>query len=219
MSHFILESAIFQEAEIIKQASNKARFRMTMQTVDTVNQNKRMYPRSVLDEAMTNCKESINRRSFFGELDHPCPTGDNVFNQVRQTTVMLKDVSHIVNSYQFEGNRLIGELETTNTPNGKILFGLLQDKAGIGLSMRGLAELERKDDVNIVKSPLTLIGFDAVSRPSHQEAIIDFNECRFESSMLIENEDLICLEGKCYLPDYFDKLIETKIIQFKQKWI
>ena len=52
MPKFIAESAILQEAEIIKSDPKKAIFRMTMQTVDEPNQNKRIYPRSVLSEGM-----------------------------------------------------------------------------------------------------------------------------------------------------------------------
>ena len=40
-------------------------------------------------------------------------------------------------------------METTSTPKGAILHGLLKDKTGVGFSMRGLAELERLTDHNV----------------------------------------------------------------------
>jgi len=219
MSSFILESAIYQEAKIIKSDPSKAIFRCTIQTVDEVNQNNRLYPSKVLIEAMKSCDGRMKRRSFLNELDHPLLQGNEEFDAIRQTTVSLKEVSHLIRDYEFRKNYLIGEMETTSTPNGAILLGLLRDKSGIGFSMRGLAELTREKDYSIVTSPLTIIAFDAVSMPSHSAAVVDFNEMRFESSYLVEETGLVCINGKCFLPDYFDRLIESKCITFFEKWV
>ena len=225
MSSFILETPIFQEAKIVHQGkekdAKKAIFRMTMQTGNEVNQNKRMYPLEVLKGGMKNNDERIKRRAMLGEMDHPVPSGNETFDGIRQTTVQLKEASHIVRDYDFRGNHLVGELETTSTPNGAILLGLLKDKSGIGLSMRGMAELEKQGDVNVVKAPLYIITFDSVSLPSHKSAIVNFDEMRFESlSMLTEGcSGVVCYGGTCYLPDYFDQLVETKIIKFFDRWV
>lgn len=222
MPKFIAESAIFQEAELVKTDPRKAIFRMTMQTVDEPNQNKRIYPRAVLTEGMEKTLDRVQKRAFLGELDHPIPTGSEMQDGMRQTTVMLKEVSHLLRSYEFQGKRLVGELETTDTPNGRILLGLLKDRSGIGLSMRGMGELRRNGDFNEVQRPLYIITFDSVSLPSHKAAVVDFNEMRFESmNMLTEcKSGVICTpDGRCYLPDYFDRLVETKIIQFSKRWV
>lgn len=223
MSNFIIEQAIFQEAEVIKTTPKKAFFRIVLQTVDEKNQNKRFYPKQVVMEALNDCKTRMERRAFYGELDHPFPMGNEEYDGVRQTTVSLKEASHIVREYDLEGNMIKGELETLSTPNGHTLLGLLHDRTGIGISMRGMAELDRRSDVSIVKSPLTIICYDSVSLPSHSSAVVNFNEMRFESSLLIHNhtesKDLVCADGICFLPNYFDKLVEKKIIRFRQKWI
>jgi len=218
-SKFLIEGALFQEAKIVKDEPGKAIFRMTLQTADEVNQNNRLYPRRVLESGMNDCVSRMKRRAFLGEMDHPFPIGNEQFDGIRQTTVALEKVSHIIRNYDFRNNHLIGEIETTSTPNGKILLGLLRDKAGVGMSMRGLAELVRKEDYNEVSDPLTIISFDTVSLPSHQAAVVDFNEMKFESNMIMEQCDKICIDGVCFLPDYFDKLIETKMIKFFNKWI
>jgi len=222
MSHFIIESSIFQEANIIKSNPTKAIYRMVLQTVDEVNQNRRMYPKKVLAEGMVNNSDRIKNRQFLGEMDHPFPTGSNDIDAVRQSTVSLKEISHLVRDYDFEGNRLVGELETTG-PYGSHLLTLLRDRVGVGVSMRGMAELEHEDNVNIVKSPLMIISFDTVSTPSHKSAIVNFNEMRFESINLLTESSCgttICTpDGRCYLSNYFDKLIETKVIQFGSRWI
>ena len=218
--NLIIEQSLFSEAQIVKSTPSKAIFRCPIQTVDEVNQNHRLYPSTVLKEGMGNCSSRMKRRAFYSELDHPLPSGSDQVDGIRQTTVSLKEVSHIIRDYDFRGNQLIGEMETTSTPNGGILFGLLRDQTGVGFSMRGLAELERLSDHNIVKSPLTIIAFDAVSMPSHRAAVVDFNEMKFESQTLFESASgVVCLNGRCFMPDYFDKLIENKVIQFFDRWV
>ena len=215
----IIEQSIFSEAEMLKSTAKKAIFRCPIQTVNEVNQNNREYPDTVLKEGMTSCEQRMNRRAFYSELDHPLPTGNQQVDGIRQTTVSLEKVSHIIRSYDFKDNFLVGEMETTSTPNGGILLGLLRDKTGVGFSMRGLAELERLQDRNVVKSPLTIISFDAVSMPSHKSAVVDFNEMQFEQTLLTENRGMVCVDGKCFMPEYFDKLVETKIVTFFERWV
>jgi len=220
MGSLIIEQQIFSEAKMIKETPSKAIFRCPIQTVDEVNQNHRLYPSGVLSEGMGQCDGRMKRRAFYSELDHPLPTGNDQVDGIRQTTVSLEKVSHIIRDYEFRNNTLIGEMETTSTPNGGILLGLLKDKTGVGFSMRGLAELERKQDFSEVKSPLTVIAFDAVSMPSHKAAVVDFNEMKFESHLLFESPTgMVCLNGRCFMPNYFDKLIETKMFQFFDRWI
>ncbi len=218
MSSFILESALMQEAKIVKESPGKAIFRCTIQTADDINANKRMYPHMVLEQGMQSCAPRMRNRAFLSELDHPIPQGGQ-FDQIRQTTVQLKEVSHIIRDYEWKGNHLVAEMETTSTPNGGILYGLLMDQSGVGFSMRGLAELQRLTEYNLVKGPLTIIAFDAVSQPSHKAAVVNFSEMRFESSMLTESVGKICIGNKCFLPEYFDKLVESKVITFFDTWI
>ena len=220
MQQFIGESAIYQEAEVVKMDPQKAIFKLTLQTCEDVNQNKRIYPRKVLTAAMSQAEERINNRKFLGETDHPLVQGNESYDGMRQTTVLLKEASHLLRTYEFQGNNLVGEMETLRTPNGRIILGLLQDKVTLGVSMRGLAELNKLDSgINVVQDPLYIITFDAVSLPSHKAAVVNFNEMRFESHMLTESCGQVCVNGICYLPDYFDRLVETKLIKFFDRWI
>jgi len=219
MSALIIEQSVFSEATMLKETPSKAIFRCPIQSVNEVNQNNRMYPTAVLEEGMGNCDSRMKRRAFYSELDHPLPTGNERIDGIRQTTVALEKVSHIVRTYDFKDKFLIGEMETTSTPNGAILLGLLRDRTGVGFSMRGLAELDRKTDYNEVKSPLTIIAFDAVSMPSHKSAVVDFNEMKFESHLITEKAGMVCIGDRCFLPDYFDKLVETKALMFFDRWV
>ncbi len=221
MAKFIMESAIIQEAEIIKDTSTKAIFRAVVQTCDEINSNKRKYPKELMEQGMRDNYERMKRRAFFCELDHPFPQGNDTFDNVRQTTVALKETCHIITDYEFRGNLLVAEMETLTNRWGKDLHSMLRDKTGIGFSMRGMAELQMmREDYNLVKSPILIISYDAVSNPSHKSAVVDFNEMRFESSMLVESSSgIICSGDQCFLPNYFDKLVESKIITFFDKWI
>lgn len=235
MAYFITES-IIQEANVVKKNASKAIFWMAVQDADTKNENKRIYPYNVLNKAINNCMHLVRNRCFYGELDHPVPTSDDQFNETRQTTVLLKESSHIITDFQWKGKVLFGKFETLSNTYGKELLAILQDRARIGTSMRGLAELERTPSgVSYVKDPLVIITYDIVSKPSHTAAVTDEKAINFENimndrakkEMIFESEmsekadgQLICTEdGKCFLADYLDKLIEQKTVEFiKEKW-
>lgn len=220
MSSLIIEQSIFSEANIVNETPTRAIFRCPIQTADEVNQNGRLYPGSVLGEGMEKCRPRMEKRAFYSELDHPLPSGNNQVDGIRQTTVALANASHIVRNYDMKGNVLVGEMETLTTDAGRQLFALLRDKTGVGFSMRGLAELERLRDHNVVKPPLTIIAFDAVSMPSHRAAVVDFNEMKFEHETLLETASgMICANGRCFMPDYFDRLVEQKRIEFLERWV
>ena len=221
MTSLIIESSLFAEADVVKQTSNKAIFRCPIQTFDEINSNKRKYPRDVMSDSFRACEERMNKRAFYSELDHPLPTGNAQIDGIRQTTVLFKEASHIIRDYEFGGNNTImAELETLTTHNGLDLFALLKDKTGVGFSMRGLGELVRMEDYNLVKGPLQIVAYDAVSMPSHKAAVVNFGDMRFEQHALMECANgIVCVGNKCFVPDYFDKLIETKMINFHTRWV
>jgi len=213
-SNILIESAIFARPEKVKKYTDgKVVFEAFLQEADSKNQNKRVYPKDVLDESMKKITLKIQRRSFLGELDHPITQ-----DQVRQTTVLYKEASHIIREWSWEGSMIKGIIETTPyTPNGKIMSGLIYDKVPIGFSLRGLADLEDFGTYQKVLSPLVVITYDCVSEPSHSAATIQ--EIRNENvvHILRESKQLICCKnGVCYIPNYFDELIERKILSLSK---
>jgi hypothetical protein len=221
MTSLIIEGGLFAEADIVKQTTNKAIFRCPIQTFDEINSNKRKYPRDVLLDSFQACEERMSKRAFYSELDHPLPTGNAQIDGVRQTTVLFKEASHIIRDYEFGANNTVmAELETLTTTNGKNLLALLRDNTGVGFSMRGMGELVRMEDHNLVKGPLQIIAYDAVSMPSHKAAVVNFGDMRFEQKALTEClNGVVCVGNKCFMPDYFDKLVETKMIEFHTSWV
>jgi len=86
-----------------------------------------------------------------------------------------------------------------------------------------MASLKRVKEHNLVEGPLMIITYDGVSLPSHSDAVVDFKEMKFENkSLLIENcgcGTVCTADGTCYLASYFDKLVETRMIQFFETWV
>ena len=225
-SYLIVESELQQKPDIKRLNARKAVFRMVIQVVDTVNRNNRLYPSNVVMKALKAREPKMRERGFYGELDHPIETGQDQFDNIRQTTVCLKEVSHIITGYEKSGNNIIAEIETTDTENGHILLGLLRDNNSIGMSLRGFAQLIRRNNYYEVQDPLTIISYDAVSDPSFTSAVIDFNDVVFENkqylteSMIYEKDNnVVCVSGRCFLSDYFDKLVESKVFEIAKKWI
>lgn len=214
--HILREAAIFASPEKVKKYTDgKVIFEAYLQEADNKNQNRRIYPKSVLENGLSRISEKIKRRGFVGELDHPIST-----NQLRQTTVLYKETSHIIREWAWEGDLLRGVIETTPySSNGKTMSGLILDKVPVGFSLRGLGDVEDRGDHQAVMDPLTIISFDCVSEPSHAKATIQ--EIRQENVVRIlkESKQLICCSnGKCYLPNYFDQLVESKVLSL-QKYI
>lgn len=235
MTYFLSEQSIIQEADVVQNRPNRCIFRMAIQSADDENRNHRIYPFSVLNDAIQRCMPIAKSRSFYGELDHPIPTGNANFDEVRQTTVLLKESSHVITDFEWRGKILWGQFETLSNRHGQDVAGMLRDKTGVGCSMRGMAELERKNGKAIVQNPLIIITYDLVSSGSHTVAKVDPREITFESLTKMKNKHviyeslsgikekengLICTsDGVCYLPDYFDKLVETNIVQFVNEWV
>ena len=210
----IIEASVFAPPEKVKKYTDgKVIFEAYLQEADIRNQNKRFYPKRVLDASMKKIDDKIRRRAFLGELDHPI-TDD----QIRQTTVMYQSVSHIIREWGWDGPFIRGVVETTPySDNGKLLSGLVYDRVPVGFSLRGLADLEDHGSYQRVLDPLIIIAFDSVSEPSHTKATIQ--EIRNESVVRIikESRNLVhCSNGKCYLTDYFDELIERQILQLEK---
>ena len=81
-----------------------------LQKSDTLNQNGRIYPRSILEREVRNYQKFIKENRALGELDHP-----------DSSVVELKNASHIVREAYMEGDVCYGTVEILETPSGKIL--------------------------------------------------------------------------------------------------
>ena len=147
------------------------------------NRNGRIYPKEVLDKEVTRYnKEFINKKRAFGELGHP-----------DGPTVNLERVSHMITKLYPDGNNFIGEAKIMNTPYGKIVKGLIDEGAQLGVSSRGMGSLVNRGQGNVVKDDFYLAtAADIVADPSAPDAfvegIMEGKEWVWENGALIEKD-------------------------------
>ena len=104
------------------------------------NRNGRVYPREILDKEVNRYnREFINKKRAFGELGHP-----------DGPTVNLERVSHMITKLSPDGNNFIGEAKIMDTPYGKIVKGLIDEGAQLGVSSRGMGSLLQRNGANYV---------------------------------------------------------------------
>lgn len=132
-----------------------------LQKADVLNQNGRIYPKSVLTREVDNYKKFINERRSCGELDHP-----------EQTVVEFKNVSHLVTKIWWDGNVVMGSIEILPTSKGKEVEALVRRKVKIGVSSRGVGSTKKHGDYLMVEDDFQLICWDIVTEPSTPMAFV-----------------------------------------------
>lgn len=130
-------------------------------TFDELNQNQRIYPRSIYEEALSKLMPKIESRSCLGECDHPTD-----YDEVR-----LSNVSHVITEVTTKGNKVYGKVELLNTPAGKIIESLVEAGVPIGISSRAVGDVKEVDGHEEVTS-LDIITYDLVADPSFKDAIL-----------------------------------------------
>ena len=128
------------------------------------NRNGRVYPTEILvREVNRYTKEFINKNRAFGELGHP-----------DGPTVNLERVCHMVKSLKQDGKDFIGEAKIIDTPYGKIVKGLIDEGAQLGVSSRGMGSLMQRNGINYVKDDFYLAtAADIVADPSAPDAFVE----------------------------------------------
>lgn len=133
---------------------------------EVVNRNNRIYPISVLENEINRyIKENVTTGSALGELNHP--SGPNL--NLDRACILIKQL-------QKNGNDFIGKAAVLNTPTGKIVEGLIEGGARLGVSTRALGSLKpysKNEGVNEVQDDLRLLAVDVVGDPSAPNAFIN----------------------------------------------
>jgi hypothetical protein len=80
----------------------------------------------------------------------------------------------MITNLKQDGSNYIGEAKIMNTPYGKIVKGLIDEGAQLGVSSRGLGSLEQRNGANYVKSDFMLAtAADIVADPSAPDAFVE----------------------------------------------
>ena len=125
-------------------------------TAEVKNGNGRYYSKELWNREMEKYKDLIEQRRSMGELDHP-----------ESTVVNLKNVSHLITDYYWDGDNVMGKIEILPTPSGNILKELIKNGITVGVSSRGMGSLEQRGDIMEVQDDFELLCWDFVSTPSN----------------------------------------------------
>ena len=150
---------------------------------DIKNRNGRIYENDILSkEVKRYSTEFIDKKRAFGELGHP-----------DGPTVNLERVSHMITALKPEGKNFIGEAKIMDTPYGKIVKGLIDEGAQLGVSSRGMGSLVQKGGANYVGKDFYLAtAADIVADPSAPDAfvegIMESKEWVWNNGVLVEKD-------------------------------
>lgn len=217
----ILEQPYFPKStKIVKHyKSGKVIVETKFQTFKDTNRNGRVYSKEAILEATRNegLQERMKNKTFGGELDHPIPTSDDTYTQVRHTTLLFKEMSHIIPELHIDDNEVTGIAETTSTPNGFTMAGLISDGIRVGFSLRAIGQnVENQNGVELVKPPVIMIAYDCVSFPSHKQAYMTEIKKWVTESTINEAKRIHCKDGVCSLLDALEFTSKDKELLLEQ---
>jgi hypothetical protein len=195
------------------------KFKGKFQEAETINKNKRLYPKKVLYENVERLNEVVKSRGLVGELDHPT-----------DSIIHFEKASHVITRLWWENNVLLGEGEILDTPHGKILKALINNNVRVGVSSRGVGNGSTDENgILVIGENYKLITFDVVADPSTPEAfqkkivknnnenhIISQNS--FENVIKNENRSITKIDKKV-LVACLHGLIESQSQSLKERLI
>ncbi len=158
----------------------RIKFRAILQTSGVKNVNGRVYPPEVLQSIVDQLKPKAKIGALLSELDHPLtPSSDPAVLKRRASVVSLDHACAQILDLDFDGEKIVGTLQTLTTPKGQTLRALIKDGVAVGFSARLMGTTTAQPDGSlVVQMPVKAFTFDCVANPSHVEAkIIEiFNE-------------------------------------------
>lgn len=148
--------------EDLRPEGGPLRLKGPMQRCEAPNQNKRIYPRRVLQREFENYQKVVRESRATGELDHP-----------ETSTVSLSKVSHIVREMWWDGDTWMGTIELLPTPMGKIAETLVDSGVVLGISSRGVGSTSTNNEgLDLVQDDFNLVCYDLVQEPSTHGAFM-----------------------------------------------
>jgi hypothetical protein len=198
--------------QVIEEGSAKnnhcPKVRGLFQRADEANQNRRVYPHSILETQVKKLQPLIKERRLCGELDHP-----------QNDTVRLLNASHLVTKLWMEGSEVYGEAEILNTPNGKVAQALINDGVKIGISSRGLGTLS-EDHITgqkTVNEDYNLVTFDLVADPSTRGAHPSISEGKILEEAKYERTLQEAVSERVFITALKNKLYEESAADKKKR--
>jgi hypothetical protein len=156
------------------------------------NRNGRIYPKSVLKEAVKAYQDKINGKIAVGELNHP-----------DRPNVDLTEACMLIESLEWEGNNIVGKAKVLDTPKGKIVKALIDGGVKLGVSSRGMGAVKSMNEGTLVES-FVLTAIDVVDTPSAPLAQVD---------SLYESAEWILVEGEWTKQEKKAQLNESELLE------
>ena len=183
-----------QLTEGLKARSGNPLVEGILATAEVKNGNGRFYPRELWEREMDKYQEVINENRATGELDHP-----------DSTIISLKNVSHIIREYRWDGDKVIGKIEILPTVSGNILKALIENNVQVGVSSRGMGSLKEMNEGTLeVQDDFELLCWDFVSTPSNPGSYMNLVREGLEnpianpySKVNILLSEILCANGTC----------------------
>ena len=181
----LISEEISQAEYLVEETNGKKNYKIkgVFLQSDIKNRNGRIYENDILSKEVDRySKEFIDKKRAFGELGHP-----------DGPVVNLERVSHMITSLKPEGKNFIGEAKIMDTPYGKIVKGLIDEGAQLGVSSRGMGSLIQRNGANYVKDDFYLAtAADIVADPSAPDAfvegIMENKEWVWDNGRLVERD-------------------------------
>lgn len=154
----ILLTELTEEIEILTEDKNGVKqyfISGPFMVAESLNGNKRIYPKSVLESELGRYSQIISENRAMGELGHPA-----------NPTLNLDRVSHLITNLRMEGNIVHGKAKILDTPCGKIAKNLLDEGIRLGVSSRGLGSIKEQNGAKYVQPDFKLMTVDIVADPS-----------------------------------------------------
>ncbi len=142
-----------------------------IQMGDQANANHRYYcTNTVLAPAVRSIQNDVGNRAVMGEFDHPA-----------DAKIHLDRVSHLMTKVWMDGKKVYGEAEVLHKlPCGACLRGLFEHKVRVGISSRGVGDMEvmerKGQQLYQVMPGYSFVTWDAVAEPSVSGAILNIQE-------------------------------------------
>lgn len=156
------------------------------------NRNGRIYPKSVLKEAVKAYQDKINGKIAVGELNHP-----------DRPNVDLTEACMLIESLEWEGNNIVGKAKVLDTPKGKIVKALIDGGVKLGVSSRGMGAVKSMNEGTLVES-FVLTAIDVVDTPSAPLAQVD---------SLYESAEWVLVEGEWTKQEKKTQLNESELLE------
>ena len=196
----LIAEYVDQDIQFVTEATESGEKKYVIEGIfaqaESKNRNGRIYPKQIMESAVNKfVNEQVKTKRAVGELNHP-----------DGPTVNLDKVSHLITALEWDGDNVMGKASILDTPNGKIVKGLLDGGVKLGVSTRGMGSLENKNGTMYVKDDFMLATVDIVQDPSAPEAFVNG---------IMEGVDWVWNNGVIQ-PQEIEK-IETEIKQASRK--